>query len=503
MVHDIRLIGIWSNLIGASVVFALLVGLDAGDDVPEGRLTEVLVLFGLSAGLGLTAAALMLERHARPAVQALGRDEPLVGDPRRVLLSIPLVNGLVTSLYWLGGGVIFASHSALRLGNSDTEAAALGAIIALGGLTTGTVVYLLLERSLRPIFALAFADEEPAPGEQFDVRHRLVLAWLLGSGIPLLISAVMVLDPEPSGLSSLRRTVLPWLFLGLIVGFAVTARVARSLAERLTALRDAMARVRRGELDIEVTVDDAAEVGMLQVGFNEMVTGLRERARLRDLFGRHVGEEVAQAALERGVSFEGEQAEASALFVDLVGSTRLATQRPATDVVGLLNEMFRAVVEAVEVEGGWVNKFEGDAALCVFGPPANHADHADRALRCARALGSELVSLREIHPELKVAIGVSSGPVVAGNVGSEARYEYTIVGDPVNVAARLTELAKGRPGLALASEDAIGRAGQDVGARWHPAGEELLRGRETPTKLYEPRASPAPAETGVEADAVR
>ena len=154
-------------------------------------------------------------------------------------------------------------------------------------------------------------------------------------------------------------------------------------------------------------------------------------------------------------------------------------------MVRTLNAYFDAVVRVVSAEGGWVNKFEGDGALCVFGAPATQPDHAARALRSARALHLEIEMLAPAFPGLDAAIGVSSGVLVAGNVGTEQRYEYTLIGRPVNEAARLTDLAKGRPGRVLAGQGATDRAGDEMG-RWVSAGTVALRGQSTPVAIYEP-----------------
>ena len=138
----------------------------------------------------------------------------------------------------------------------------------------------------------------------------------------------------------------------------------------------------------------------------------------------------------------------------------MAEVLPPGEVVATLNAFFQAVVDTVQAEGGWVNKFEGDGALCVFGVPAFQPDHEQRALRAARALPGRLAEVRAAHPGLDAGIGVSSGTVVAGNVGTEERFEYTVIGRPVNEAARLTDLAKQRPGRVLASAAAV-RAGGD------------------------------------------
>jgi adenylate cyclase len=130
-----------------------------------------------------------------------------------------------------------------------------------------------------------------------------------------------------------------------------------------------------------------------------------------------------------------------------------------------------------------VNKFEGDAALCVFGAPVPQPDHAARALAAARELCTTLSSR---DGGLRAAIGVSCGEVVAGNVGAEERFEYTVIGDPVNEAARLTELARDRDGRLVASARIVEAAGEQEAARWRLDGEVVLRGRPEPTRLAEP-----------------
>ena len=149
-------------------------------------------------------------------------------------------------------------------------------------------------------------------------------------------------------------------------------------------------------------------------------------------------------------------------------------------MVELLNRFFGVVVEVVEAEGGLVNKFEGDAALCVFGAPVASDDPSGHALRAARRLSHRLAA--EL-PELGFGIGVSAGRAVAGNVGAEHRFEYTVIGDPVNEASRLCDLAKDRADRVLASEAALLRAAETERAEWLLGDSVLLRGRDTPTGL--------------------
>ena len=155
-----------------------------------------------------------------------------------------------------------------------------------------------------------------------------------------------------------------------------------------------------------------------------------------------------------------------------------------------LNRFFNVVIQVVHDQGGWVNKFEGDAALCIFGAPGDQPDHADRALRAAAALPSAVAALPDHDGDrggVRVGIGVACGSVVVGNIGTPERYEYTVIGDAVNVAARLTELAKRPFHGVLASEETLRSASDpELVALWREAGTVVLRGRSRPTRLFEP-----------------
>ncbi len=165
---------------------------------------------------------------------------------------------------------------------------------------------------------------------------------------------------------------------------------------------------------------------------------------------------------------------------------RWPTRRPPQEVVALLNEFFAEVVDVVERCGGWINKFEGDAALAIFGAPIELPQKEEQALRAARELALRLRAL----PELEAAIGVAAGEAVAGHVGAERRFEYTVIGDPVNEAARLCDLAKRQaPEMVLASGAALARVSGPERERWRLDGEATLRGRSAPTQLASPAGS--------------
>ena len=231
-----------------------------------------------------------------------------------------------------------------------------------------------------------------------------------------------------------------------------------------------------------IDVYERSELGHLQTGFNRMVAGLRERDRLRDLFGRHVGEEVVRRAVEESESFSGGEREVAIVFVDLVGSTQLATTREPHEVAAVLNDFFRIVVDEVDARRGLINKFQGDAALAVFGAPLRTADPA------SAALDDRAGPWAPNYPRLRVdfGIGVSAGPVFGGNIGAENRYEYTVVGDAVNEAARLADRAKDFDGRVLCSGAALDRADAVERRCWSSCGSEVLRGRSQLTHISAP-----------------
>jgi len=179
------------------------------------------------------------------------------------------------------------------------------------------------------------------------------------------------------------------------------------------------------------------------------------------------------------------------VFIDIIGSTQLVTRQAPADVVALLNRSFTIVVEEVDRRCGLVNKFEGDAALAIFGAPNRLDSPEDAALAAARCMAERLC--HEI-PECQAGIGVAAGEVVAGNVGAKERFEYTVIGEPVNEAARLCELAKSHSGALLATADTIERASESEAARWSLGETVTLRGHERPTRLGSPVEPARPGE---------
>jgi adenylate cyclase len=473
-----------ANVVGAAVVFAL-----AAWVLPEGPLADpgrvralnlvafgVYVLVALSVGLVWGARRFRLRPGSADTEQ---RRE------RRMVLYGPLRIVTVQAVLWALAVTFFVL---LNLRWSARLAMSVGETILLGGITTCALSYLLSERILRRTAARVLAARPPKPRRGLPgIVVRSLLFWALGTGVPvvgLMLTAASALVYGDVPATRLAVIVLAIGGVALGAGLLVNVGAARAVADPVNAVRRAMRRVEDGELDAGVTVYDGTELGQLQSGFNTMVAGLRERERIHDLFGRQVGRDVARAAAAaQEVRLGGEVRCVGVLFVDLVGSTALTAQRPPGEVVELLNRFFAVVVEVVEEHDGWINKFEGDAALAVFGAPVAGQDPAGCALAAGRVLAARLAS--ELA-DVTAGIGISAGDAVAGNVGDVRRYEYTVIGDPVNEAARLTELAKSVPGRVLAAADAVAMAAPAEAARWQLGDPTQLRGRPTPTRLATP-----------------
>jgi len=398
-----------------------------------------------------------------------------------VLMSTPSRLTAISAVVWTSGALMLICVNSARPWLATT----LGISTLLAATTTATLTYWWSTRVLRPHVAPMLTEHPPDRRRPPGLRLRAVSAWVVGTGVPLLMILVVCASALVVNYAGNRLAIVV-LSLGAAAvasGLTVTIFTGAMTADPIDEVRNGMTRIAEGDYDVIVPVFDASELGLLQAGFNTMAAGLRERERLRDLFGRHVGRQVARLAETPGsAQLGGTNCEVAVVFVDLVGSTRMALELGPDRLAARLNEFFAAVVESVERHQGWVNKFEGDAALAIFGAPEPISDHAGAALASARELSTALGSA---ELGLAAGIGVSAGAVVAGNVGDPRRYEYTVIGDPVNEAARLAEYAKSYGGVA-ASGSALRRAAQGEAAQWRLASSVVLRGRDAPTDIAVP-----------------
>jgi adenylate cyclase len=270
--------------------------------------------------------------------------------------------------------------------------------------------------------------------------------------------------------------------IGIAVGSLAVSLAARATAGPVDAVTRALERVQRGDLDTRVAVYDSTQVGRLQQGFNEMVQGLAERERMRQAFGAYVDPELAERILREGVRLEGEEVDVTIMFVDVRGFTSFAERTPAAEVVRSLNRLFERIVPVVQDHGGRVDKFIGDGLMAVFGAPRRLPDHAAQALAAALEIAALTGPSSGLMP---IGIGLNSGPVVAGNVGGSGRLEYSVIGDAVNVAARVEAATRVTGDAVLISERTramVGEAASGLAEREAVA----LKGKSELVRLYAP-----------------
>lgn len=315
--------------------------------------------------------------------------------------------------------------------------------------------------------------------------------------------AVVGVDVSETDVRALKRDVL-LLTLGVFGIAAVSIAVlgwfvGRNVRKPLGRITDATTEIAAGKLDTRVRMQRKDEFGILGRHLDAMAAGLGEREVIRATFGRFVSEEVARVVLasEEGAALGGEERIVTMLLTDLSGYAALSEQLSPADVVTLLNTYFGLMGEIIDRHHGCVVEFTGDGFLCVFGAPQPMPDHAERAVRCALEMQARLA---DAHGEwaqletklwhgqgtahLRMRIGIHSGTVIAGNIGTPSREQYSVIGDAVNVAARVEQLNKDLGTDTLITEETLIRLPDALRRRAVPHGEHQIRGRARTVTVY-------------------
>jgi len=375
-----------------------------------------------------------------------------------------------------------------------------GALVAVA--YAAVLHFFASELFLRPVLAHI---HEHLP-DDFEATVRGVpLRWKLLGALPIInvITGVVVSGlstSEQASLEDLGVDVIVAVIVAFTISFELTALVTKSVLDPVGDLLDATERVKSGDLSTRVAIVSGDEMGALAASFNEMVRGLAEREALMEAFGSYVDPDVADRVLREGELLEGEQVEATMLFVDICDFTAFAENASAREAVAQLNEFFGLVVPIVIEARGHANKFIGDGVLAVFGAPERHGDHADCAVEAAVRI-AEAVEQR-YGSELRVGMGVNSGPVMVGTVGGGGRLEFTVIGDPVNVAARVEEVTRDTGDAVLLTESTRALLSEKWRGQLDARGSMPLKGKSEPVALYtlrgegtRPSASDATAAT--------
>ncbi|MFL5908614.1 MAG: adenylate/guanylate cyclase domain-containing protein [Solirubrobacterales bacterium] len=370
----------------------------------------------------------------------------------------------------------------------------LAALLAVS--YAGILHYLALELAMRPIlFDINAALDTPVRIYRPVVPLRVKL---LGS-LPLInvITGIVVaaLTSDGGGTDALGINVLIALFVSFTISFELTVLLSRSILRPIEDLEAATERIRQGRFDEHVPVTTSDEFGELSSAFNQMVDGLAEREQLREAFGTYLDEEVAAHLIREDFEPGGEEVEVSLVFCDVRNFTTAAAEADAHEVVARLNELFECIVPIVARHRGHIDQFMGDAVLAVFGAPQRIPQHADRAVHCAVELARTINSRRP--GDFEVGVGVNTGKVVAGAIGGAGRFSFSVIGDAVNLAARVEAETRetGDPVLITAETRELLSETVEVESR----GEREMRGYDRPVELFAPLV-PVALETGPGSD---
>lgn len=366
---------------------------------------------------------------------------------------------------------------------------ALGIRLVFWAVFFPTLIYFLAKNHAADLRSALLADwgVHLTPREG-TLRHRLIVAFAIAVLLPSATILVDAFTMQETGrwLGIPPYSILLFDFLTAIVIMAIFITfMARSLHRPLRSLTRTMADLRGGNLDAFAPVQTDDEIGELAANYNTMLRGLRDRETVREAFGKFVNPRVADLILKKPEMLQGDVRIATVLFTDIERFTTITESLSPQATIELLNAYFSVVMEPVGRFGGVITNFTGDSLLAAFNVPEEDPDHAANAVRAAleierllkdRTFGTQAVTLR-------TRIGINTGPVVAGAVGATDRLGYTILGDTVNVAARLEQLNKQYGSLILVSEATAQAAG--AAFRFEPIGEVTVKGREQPIRAFQ------------------
>jgi adenylate cyclase len=334
---------------------------------------------------------------------------------------------------------------------------------------------------------------------QLPDTSELPHVWRVGLAIRLAVFYTMlaisplVLLAAAARLRTMSSSALALTDLGLVIAGVAALNLlllllfARDVNYQTRTLLGAFRRIQDGDLAGRVNLFSPDEFGEISAGVNKMIQRLRDRERIRSLFGIYLSTEVSRAVLDGGVELEGEGLEVSVLFCDIRDFTRFSSKRTPQEIVQRLNQFFSKMAGAISAQGGSINKFLGDGFMAVFGAPAPQSDHARRAVQAALQMETDLADfnarLRENNESaLEIGIGIDSGEVIAGNVGSIDRKEYTVIGDPVNRSSRIEQLNKSLGTRILVSQRTHRNSGVGSGRALPPV---TVKGIEEPLQVFE------------------
>ena len=461
---QLTLIQLLGNLVGALLTWFYFRFVDFTAPQFQAQISRREILFNVVSFAALISAGIVWgSRWARPLD---GTDPAASADPelvRRRAIMVPYMFGALAFAGWIGAGLIWGVLYPLIWGFFTPERSmrSLFGITGVAGTVTAALVFFAVEHQWRHALPAFFpgGDLSAVAGVlRLRVRVRLLVIFVMLSVIPLSLlgrltytRAAALPGVEPAAAPAIVENMLAFIVfivaVGALAAIGLSLYVAGSVAGPLGQVRSAMREVEQGELDTRCLVVSNDEIGAVAEGFNRMVGGLRDREFLKETFGKYVSREIRDEILAGRVSLEGQALEVTILFADLRDFTPWVEATGPREVVNDLNAYFTEMDEAIRQHRGLVLQFIGDEIEAAFGAPVAFAAHAEMAVRAALEMRRRLQAwnaarVRVGKTPLRHGIGIHTGPVLAGNIGSAERHAYALVGDPVNLASRIQGLNK-------------------------------------------------------------
>jgi adenylate cyclase len=351
-----------------------------------------------------------------------------------------------------------------------------------------------------PFLLQGHAQQEPFLSHVNDERFiSLVVTIEATLDSPLYALVLGSYDKAFASFYVLRQQIIVIGAGGLLLALTLGVGLAGGITSPVQTLVVGMREVRKGNLGYRSAIQREDEIGFLAQSFNAMLGGLEEREKIRDIMNKIVSPEIAHEMLQRGVALGGEVRESTVLFADIRGFTSLSEGMPPEELLQMLNAYLGRMCRVIERENGVIDKYIGDEVMAIFGAPLSQTDHALRAVTAALGMLQELTlfnqeqkAISPIAPMLRIGIGIASGPVIAGNVGSPERLNYTVLGDTVNLASRLQGLTKEYHVPLIISGATHAHVATEFPCR--SLGKAAVRGRQEETDLYTAEQSITPAQ---------
>jgi class 3 adenylate cyclase len=364
------------------------------------------------------------------------------------------------------------------------------ALVAAAAQCAMLVVYIdsLLSRQKVLIESLYSKEELSRPRPGFFIPVYIKLSVLIGGFALLPFALIYLASFRGLPLEQLRGPLTMLLFVCTVLLGTGLFSVYHGIQLPLEALVAKMYQVARGEFP-KTRIYFSDEIAALKAGYNDMVEGLREREALQDTFGKYLSIEIARQLLKnKKVNLGGESVEAAVMFCDIRNFTPLSEKLSAQQLVEFLNNYFHYITPPITAHNGVINKFIGDAVMAIYAPLLGSADYAADALRSAAEMRAALAAFNasgKAPGPVEFGVGLHCGRLVAGNIGTAARLEYTFIGDTVNIASRLEGKTKDLGSDVVLSGQVAARLGPGyAGFRLEALGKVPLKGKAEPLEVF-------------------